>query len=75
MRSQRYFYENEKKRPIQMMAYIQFPSLVSVLRTIVTATVFGLFATFRIGRSLLEKVMEFVLSLLLSTITYDGNFE
>ena len=60
MRSQRYFYENEKKRPIQMMAYIQFPSLVSVLRTIVTATVFGLFATFRIGRSLLEKVLEFV---------------
>ena len=58
MRSQRYFYENENKRPIQMLAYVQFPSLVPVLQTILTATVFTIFASFKCGRDMLEKVLN-----------------
>ena len=31
MRSQRYMYETEKKRPIQMAAYVQCPSLIGAI--------------------------------------------
>lgn len=57
MRSQRYFYENGKKRPIQMTAYVECPSLVSAILMLLGAAVFGLFATFKFGRYLLEKVL------------------
>ncbi|XP_046635141.1 saccharopine dehydrogenase-like oxidoreductase [Daphnia pulicaria] len=55
MRSQRYLYEKEKKRPVQMSAYVQFTSLIAAVLMISTATVFGIFASFKFGRSLLEK--------------------
>lgn len=59
MRSQRYFYEKEKKRPVQMSAYVQCPSLIAAVLMILTATVFGILASFKFGRSLLEKVIGF----------------
>jgi len=54
MRSQRYFYEKEKKRPVQMTAYVQCASLLAALITVLSAAVFGIMASFRIGRKLLE---------------------
>ncbi len=59
MRSQRYFYEKEKKRPVQMSAYVQCSSLFAAVLMILTATVFGILASFKLGRSLLEKVIGF----------------
>lgn len=56
MRSQRYFYENEKKRPVQMAAYVECPSLIAAILMLLGAAVFGLFASFKLGRYLLEKV-------------------
>ena len=41
-----------------MLAYVQFPSLVPVLQTILTATVFTIFASFKCGRDMLEKVLN-----------------
>lgn len=55
MRSQRYFYEKEKKRPIQMAVYFQCSSIIAAILTILSAVVFGLLASFKVGRSLLEK--------------------
>ncbi|KAI9565541.1 hypothetical protein GHT06_009333 [Daphnia sinensis] len=55
MRSQRYFYEKEKKRPIQMAVYFQCSSVIAAILTILSAAVFGLLASFKLGRSLLEK--------------------
>jgi hypothetical protein len=57
MRSQRYFYEKEKKRPIQMSAYVQCPSLIASVLMIITAAVFGILASFKFGRTLLENVI------------------
>lgn len=58
MRSQRYFFENEKKRPIQMTAYVQCTSLLAAILMVLSATVFALLASFKAGRSLLEKVLS-----------------
>lgn len=44
---------------MQMSAYVQFTSLIEAVLTILTATVFGIFASFKFGRSLLEKVIGF----------------
>jgi len=54
MRSQRYFYEVERKRPVQMTAYVQCASLLAALITVLSAAVFGILASFKIGRKLLE---------------------
>lgn len=56
MRSQRYFYEKEKKRPIQMTAYVQCSSLLAAIAMVISAVIFGLLASFKAGRNLLEKV-------------------
>lgn len=56
MRSQRYFFENEKKRPIQMTAYVVCSSLIAAILMVLAATVFGILASFKAGRTLLEKV-------------------
>lgn len=58
MRSQRYFYEVERKRPVQMTAYVQCASLLAALITVLSAAVFGILASFKIGRKLLETVIK-----------------
>jgi short subunit dehydrogenase-like uncharacterized protein len=55
MRSQRYFLEKEKKRPVQMTAYVECPSFFGAMIMIVSAAVFGILASFKFGRSLLEN--------------------
>ncbi|XP_062560537.1 saccharopine dehydrogenase-like oxidoreductase [Armigeres subalbatus] len=55
MRSQRYFYDNDKKRPIQMKAYVSFGSIFQVLAVILVGAVFGIMARFKLGRQLLLK--------------------
>ncbi|ALC46573.1 CG5167 [Drosophila busckii] len=55
MRSQRYLYEHDKKRPVQMHAYIGFPSWVVAGAVALFATIFGLMSKFKFGRTLLLK--------------------
>ncbi|XP_065072442.1 saccharopine dehydrogenase-like oxidoreductase [Ochlerotatus camptorhynchus] len=55
MRSQRYFYDNDKKRPVQMKAYVTFATLFEVLAVILVAAVFGIMTRFKLGRQLLLK--------------------
>ncbi len=71
MRSQRYFYEKEKKRPIQMFAYIQFPSLLPLFKTVFSATVLGFLANFESGRRLLEKVLKWLTATIYNLVTLD----
>jgi len=54
MRSQRYFLETEKKRPVQMTAYVQCASFLATILTVLSAAVFGILASFGLGRKLLE---------------------
>ncbi|XP_071447287.1 saccharopine dehydrogenase-like oxidoreductase [Hetaerina americana] len=54
-RSQRYFYENEKKRPIQMRPYIQFNSFLTAIMTAFVAGIFLLMTKTQFGRRLLLK--------------------
>ncbi|XP_046401320.1 saccharopine dehydrogenase-like oxidoreductase [Ischnura elegans] len=61
-RSQRYFYESEKKRPIQMRPYVQCGSLFSALMTVLVAGIFFVMTKFKLGRSLLlqhPKIFSF----------------
>lgn len=55
MRSQRYFYDNDKKRPVQMKAYVTFATLFEMLGVILVAAVFGIMTRFKLGRQLLLK--------------------
>ncbi|XP_058058103.1 saccharopine dehydrogenase-like oxidoreductase isoform X2 [Anopheles bellator] len=55
MRSQRHFYDNEKKRPIQMKAYVAFESLLHVIGVAFVAIVFAIMCRFNFGRKLLLK--------------------
>lgn len=55
MRSQRYFYAKESKRPVQMAAYVQCSSLTGAILMVLMGVTFGLLASFKFGRSLLEK--------------------
>ena len=57
MRSQRYFYDTQHKRPIQMAAYVQCSSLLAAVLMILSAVVFGLMASFAAGRRFLEMVL------------------
>ena len=41
-----------------MTAYVQCASLLAALITVLSAAVFGIMASFRIGRKLLETVIE-----------------
>jgi len=59
LRSERYRYELEKKRPSQIQAYVQFSSLFMSLLTMFIGAIFGLFASFKFGRYLLEKYPGF----------------
>ncbi|XP_047116308.1 saccharopine dehydrogenase-like oxidoreductase isoform X1 [Schistocerca piceifrons] len=52
-RSQRHFYEHDKKRPIQFEAYAVFPSLIVSFLVIMVAFVFGILTRFKLGVKLL----------------------
>ncbi|KAK2724007.1 hypothetical protein QYM36_002372 [Artemia franciscana] len=58
-RSQRHFFENRRQRPVQMLAYVAQESILTTIGTIFVAAMFGLLASFRFGRSLLEKYPRF----------------
>ncbi|XP_055325410.1 saccharopine dehydrogenase-like oxidoreductase [Sitodiplosis mosellana] len=55
LRSQRFLYEHEQKRPIQMQAYVQFKSLLTVLMVSFMGIIFGILAKYSFGRKLLLK--------------------
>ncbi|XP_034664023.1 saccharopine dehydrogenase-like oxidoreductase [Drosophila subobscura] len=59
MRSQRYLYENEKKRPVQMQAYMLYPSRWVAGVVVFLAAVIGILAKFSLGRQLLLKYPSF----------------
>ncbi|XP_070491011.1 saccharopine dehydrogenase-like oxidoreductase [Chironomus tepperi] len=52
-RSQRYFFEEEKNRPVQMHAYISFGSFFALSTTLLLGFVFGVLARSEFGRKLL----------------------
>lgn len=56
LRSQRYFYENEKKRPVQFNAYIVAGSFINVFVLAILGSIFALLTKFEFGRNLLLKV-------------------
>ncbi|XP_037913303.1 saccharopine dehydrogenase-like oxidoreductase [Hermetia illucens] len=53
MRSQRVLYELDKKRPVQMKAYVAFRSIVEVIGVMLVGLVFGILSRFSFGRHLL----------------------
>lgn len=55
LRSQRFLYETEKKRPVQVQTYMELPSFWSVLFVSFFAAIFGLLAKFKCGQQLLLK--------------------
>lgn len=55
MRSQRYFYEKEEKRPVQMRPYFATPSLFHTVLIMFVGLVFGIMTRFCLGRSLLLR--------------------
>ncbi|XP_055613551.1 saccharopine dehydrogenase-like oxidoreductase [Uranotaenia lowii] len=59
MRSQRFFYDNDKKRPIQMKAYVLFNSLLHVILIGIFGGIFALMSRFKLGRQLLLKYPVF----------------
>ncbi|XP_037730814.1 saccharopine dehydrogenase-like oxidoreductase [Drosophila subpulchrella] len=59
MRSQRFLYEQEKKRPIQMQAYMTYPSWFAASVVVLFASVIGILAKFSFGRQLLLKYPSF----------------
>lgn len=56
LRSQRYLYEKEKKRPLQVQTYVTFSSLFYVVIAAFFGAIFGVLAKFQFGRNLLLKV-------------------
>lgn len=54
-RSQYYLLEEHKLKPFHMAAYIKQSSFFSALKTIFTALMFAMFASFSFGRKLLES--------------------
>ncbi|XP_060645363.1 saccharopine dehydrogenase-like oxidoreductase [Drosophila nasuta] len=55
MRSQRFLYEHDKKRPVQMHAYVGFSSWTAAIVVAVFATFFSFMTKFKLGRTLLLK--------------------
>lgn len=58
LRSQRFFYEHDKKRPVQIHTYFSVPSFLAVIGMAIFGFVFGLMTKFSFGRSLLLKVLS-----------------
>ncbi|XP_037946561.1 saccharopine dehydrogenase-like oxidoreductase [Teleopsis dalmanni] len=59
MRSQRFLYEAENKRPVQMHAYVAFKSWVTAMLVAIIGVTFGILAKFAFGRRLLLKYPKF----------------
>uniref|UniRef100_A0A1A9W2U6 Saccharopine dehydrogenase NADP binding domain-containing protein n=1 Tax=Glossina brevipalpis TaxID=37001 RepID=A0A1A9W2U6_9MUSC len=59
MRSQRFLYEKEGKRPIQMHAYVVFQSWFTAICVTCFAIMFGMMTKFSFGRCLLLKYPKF----------------
>ncbi|EDW84136.1 uncharacterized protein Dwil_GK13975 [Drosophila willistoni] len=59
MRTQRYLYEHDKKRPVQMQAYLTLPSRLAASVVVFVALIVGIFAKFEFGRQLLLKYPSF----------------
>lgn len=57
-RSQRYFYETENKRPIQIKAYMALGSFINCIALILFGLFFGIMAKFSFTRSLLLRYPE-----------------
>lgn len=69
MRSQRYFYDHDKKRPIQMKAYFAVESFLSIIAMIIFGSMFLILTRCKFGRNLLLNVSLFQLySLLLNKL-------
>ena len=54
-RTQRGFYHDKGARPTQVHCYVQMKSLFSCLVFIMVGAIFALLASFKMGRSFLEK--------------------
>ncbi|CAD6994963.1 unnamed protein product [Ceratitis capitata] len=55
MRSQRFLYESEHKRPIQMHAYVAFKSWIAAILVALVGVSLGILTKFSFGRKLLLK--------------------
>lgn len=53
MRSQRHFFDQDQKRPVQMRAYVVFNSLLHIAGIMFVAAIFALMTRFLFGRKLL----------------------
>lgn len=52
-RTQRFLFDNEKKRPIQVQTYVGFPSMFAAMIVAFIGIVFGIMTKFALGRQLL----------------------
>jgi hypothetical protein len=52
-RSQRFMYDVDKKRPVQMRAYASLPGFFPAIGTLVAVVIFGLMCQFKLGRWIL----------------------
>lgn len=59
LRTQRFLYEREKKRPVQVQTYITFESFFQVMMVALIGGVFSLLTKFELGRNLLLKHPKF----------------
>jgi len=58
-RTQQYRYETLNERPTQMEAYFTVPNFLTLMGLLFVGAIFGVFASFRWGRSLLEAYPSF----------------
>lgn len=52
-RSQRFFYEQDKKRPVQMNAFVGFPSLLSAIALVLAMAIYWFMSQIKLGRKIL----------------------
>jgi short subunit dehydrogenase-like uncharacterized protein len=71
-RSQRFFYEEQNKRPVQMQAYVSFESFFALATTVLFGIIFGVLARFEFGRRLLLNNPKFFT---FGTISHEGPSE
>jgi len=69
MRTQRGFYHDKGARPTQIHCYVQMSSLFSCIVFIMVGAIFALLASFKMGRSFLEKYPGLVT---LGAVSRDG---
>lgn len=70
-RSQRLFYEENKKRPVQIETYMTVPNIIHLIGFIIFGSIFGILARFSFGRALLLKVIFLVFYF---TVSFDVFF-